>query len=310
MINWLNSLKKDFSGNVNKFLEVLEIDFKNIIKILVSGNSFRVTTINTLKEVLNLKKFNSGVILFSEDEEKMISYKNKYIDKESFDFHLGCIKTIQEENNLDISYYEALFLAGLNFFREQKAPIIIIDDSFSFIKDISYDYTLFNGNSDFLYSYNNISSKDLYLYSSELCSFNYNNLDYDVLNYGSFSAYSYALAIKFLDDVYPEIKGKKIRKIVNDLDCFNISERVNKNPRVILHLVNDLADYNYYLDNLKNITDKNIITISNVKEYNPTHYILDNNEVKSIINNASIDSIIVIMGNKFFVKEVKTFFTN
>ncbi|MBP5445936.1 MAG: hypothetical protein J6Y28_07180 [Acholeplasmatales bacterium] len=307
MLNWLNSLKKDITNNVVKFLEVLEIDFKNQIKICVSGNSYRVTTITTLKEVLNIKKFNAGVILFSEDLENIISYKNRSIDKESLDFHLGCIKTIAEENNLEISYYEALFLAGLNFFREQKAPIIIVDDSFSFIKDIEYNHYLFNGyNGD--YSYSKIDPKDLYLYKSELCSFSYNNLDYDVPNYGSFSAYSYCLALKFLEDFYPEIKQKKIKKIINDLDSNFISERVNFNPRVILHLAFNLDDYNYYLDELKKITERDIITISNNEEFNPNYLIKENEEIKDIINNAKIEAILVIIGNKFFVKDIRSFF--
>lgn len=309
MLNWLNSLKKDFTFNIKEFLKVLEIDLKNQIKICVSGNSFRVTTITTLKEVLNSKKFSSGVILFSEDIEKMISYKNINIDKESLDFHLGCIKTISEENNLEISYFEAIFLAGLNFFREQKAPIIIIDNSFDFIKEIEYDHYLFNGYND-EYSYNKINPKDIYLYKSELCSFSYNNLDYDALNYGSFSAYPYLLALSFLVDFYPEIKEKKIRKVINDQDPLLISERVNKNPRVILHLAFDQNDYNYYLDELKKITERNIVTISNNKSFNPNYLIIDENEVKDIINKENIDSIILIIGDKVFVKDIRSFFRN
>ena len=190
--DWFNSLDVKTTGNINAFLKVLEIDFKNIIKICVSGNSSRVTTITTLKETLNLKKFHSGVIIFSNDE---ITYKNRLIDDESFEFHLGCIKTIQEENNLEIGKYEALFLAGLNFFREQKAPIIIIEDSFDFIKDIDYNYYLLTDYStdESIYSYSRINEKDIYIYPSELCSFSYMNLDYDVLNYGSINALPYIL---------------------------------------------------------------------------------------------------------------------
>ena len=73
MINWLNSLKKDFSGNILKFLDILEIDLNNFTKISVSGNSFRITTITTLKEVLNTKKLNAGTIIFSEDLDNSLN---------------------------------------------------------------------------------------------------------------------------------------------------------------------------------------------------------------------------------------------
>lgn len=311
MINWLNSLKKDFSGNALKFLDILEIDLNNFTKISVSGNSLRITTITTLKEVLNTKKLNAGVILFSEDLENMISFKNRVIDKESFDFHLNCIKIVSEENNLDISYYEALFLAAINFFREQKANNIIIENIYSFLECINFDYKLFNGYNEFeLYSYSKISEKDLFLYKSELCSFSYLNLDYDPLNYGSFSAYSYALALKLLEDLYPEIKPKKIRNIINDIKPNYIMERINKNPRVILNLTLDKNDYEYIISSIKKITARHIIVISNNPLFEPNYLIKDINEIKDIIKSVDINSISLIIGDKFFVKDVKSFFIN
>ena len=306
--DWLNSLEDKTTNNVKEFLKVLEIDFNNIIKICVSGNSSRVTTITTLKEVLNYKKFHSGAIIFSNDE---ISYKDRIIDEESFDFHLGCIKTIQEENNLEIGKYEALFLAGLNFFREQKAPIIIVEDAFSFIKDIDYNYYLLTDYSDdkTIYSYSKIDKKDYYLYPSELCSFSYLMLDYDVLNYGSFNALPYILGIYFINEIFPEIKNKKIRKIVNDIRPNLINERVNHNPRIVLnYIVNDI-DLEVEVNNLKSITDRNVIVVSNIDSNINSYTLKDVNELNDIINGADTNDLIYIVFNKQFVKEIKRFFT-
>ena len=306
--DWLNSLDDKTTNNVKEFLKVLEIDFNNIIKICVSGNSSRVTTITTLKEVLNYKKFHSGAIIFSNDE---ISYKDRIIDEESFEFHLGCIKTIQEENNLEIGKYEALFLAGLNFFREQKAPIIIVEDAFSFIKDIEYNYYLLTDYSDdkTIYSYSKIDKKDYYLYPSELCSFSYLMLDYDVLNYGSFNALPYILGIYFINEIFPEIKNKKIRKIVNDIRSNLINERVNHNPRIVLnYIVNDL-DLETEVNNLKSITDRNVIVVSNIYSNINSYTLKDVNELNDIINGADTNDLIYIVFNKQFVKEIKRFFT-
>ena len=312
MNSYIESLKKDyFSGNVLKFLEVLEIDLKNYTLIGVSGNSFRITTITTLKECLYSKKFNAGTIIFSNDLDKMISFKNRSIDEESFDFHANCIKTVAEENNLEIGYYEALFLIGLNFFREQKAVNIIVENIFSFLDCINFNYKLVNDyKEDEAYSYSNINMKDFVTYKSELCSFCYLNLDYDPLNYGSFSAYSYALALRLMDDVYPEIKLKKAKKIINDIDPDYIMERINKNPRVILHLALDLNDYNYVVSNIKKITSWPVKTISNNPLFKPDFLIKDTNEIKDIINSADINSMTLILGDKLFVKEVKRFFIN
>lgn len=311
MNNYIDSLKKDFSGNINKFLEILEIDLSNFIKISVSGNSCRITTITTLKEALNFKKFHTGTIIFSNDLDNMISYKNRIIDEESFNFHANCIKTISEENNLEIGYYEALFLIGLNFFREQKANVIVVENIFSFLNDFKFDYNLIN---DFIenetYSYSGLNERDLVLYKSELCSFSYLNIDYDPLNYGSFNAYSYALALKLIDDVFPEIKLKKLKKIINDLEPNYILERVNKNPRVIIHLTNEIKDYEYVLSNIKKITSRTIIVISNNPLFKPNYLIKDNEEIKDIIKSVDINSITLILGDKFFVKEVKKIFIN
>lgn len=307
---WLDSLDNKETNNIKEFLKVLEIDFKNVIKICVSGNSFRVTTITALKEVLNTKKFYSGVINFS-DLDNTITYKNKKIDDESLEFHLGCIKTVSLELNLNISKNEAIFLAGLNFFREQKAPIIIVEDAYSFIKDISYDYYLLNDYSTDLniYSYNKIDMKDLFLYKSELCSFNYNGLDYDCQNYGSFNALSYCLAISFINEVYPEIKPKKIRNIINDVKANLIYERVNMNPRVIVNYVDD-NDLNNSILRLKSITNRNIIKVSNINS-NEVDYVIKNvNELKDIINSSDINDIIYIAFDKLLVKDIRQFFIN
>ena len=310
--DWLNTLEDKTTSNVKKYLEILDIDFSNQIKILVSGNSFRVTTLTTLKEVLNTKKFYSGTIEFSYDLDSSISYKNRRIDDESLEFHIGCINTIHDENNLEIGYNEAIFLAGLNFFREQKAPIIIIEDSFDFVKDIVYNHKLLLDYSEdkSIYSYSKLDKKDIYLYKSELCSFNYKNLDYDVLNYGSFNAYSYILTLSFLDEYYPELKAKKIRKIVNDIKPNLIYERVNLNPRIILNYItsdNELADS---INNLKSITDRNIVTISNLKNELVNYTISSTDELKDIINGASSSDIVFITFNKFFVKDIRRFFIN
>lgn len=305
--DWFNSLIDKSTGNIKAFLKILEIDFNNIIKICVSGNSSRVTTITTLKEVLNLKKFHSGVIIFSNDE---ITYKNRFIDDESLEFHLGCIKTIQEENNLDIGKSEAFFLAGLNFFREQKVPIIIIEDSFDFIKDIDYNHYLLTDYSDdkSIYSYSRINEKDIYVYPSELCSFSYLSLDYDALNYGSINALPYILGIYFINEVYPEIKNKKIRKIVNDIKPNLINERVNLNPRVIVNYIVDDSDIENVINRFKQSTNRNVITVSNIESDQVNKVIKDVNELTDIINSADINDIVYIIFNKQFVKEIKSFF--
>ena len=310
--DWLNSLENKETNNINKFLSILEIDFSNIIKICVSGNSFRVTTITALKEVLNTKKFNSGVIIFSNELDKMITYKDRVIDNESLEFHLGCIKTISEENNLEIGKNEALFLAGLNFFREQKAPIVIIEDAFSFIKDIDYDhYLLTDYTSDkSIYSYSKIDMKDVYLYKSELCSFSYINLDYDVLNYGSFNALSYILAISFINEYYPEIKPKKIRKIVNDINPNLIYQRVNMNPRVIINYLLDPSELDDSIKLLKDVTNRNLITVSNIDSNSVNYVIKSVDELTNIINSSDINDIIYIAIDKLLVKEVRHFFIN
>ena len=309
--DWLNSLENKETNNINKFLSILEIDFSNIIKICVSGNSFRVTTITALKEVLNTKKFNSGVIIFSNELDKMITYKDRVIDNESLEFHLGCIKTISEENNLEVGYFEAIYLAALNFFREQKAPIIIVEDSFNFIKDVKYDYELLTdySNDSSIYSYSKIDKKDYLLYNSELCSFSYKNLDYDVLNYGSFTAFPYILSIYFLNEVFPEIKDKKIKKIIEDIKPNMIYERVNRNPRVIVHYITSDSNLKVEIDRLKSITERNIITVSNVSS-DGVITLKDINELKTIINGANISDIVFIVVNKFLVKEVRDFFIN
>ena len=49
---WLDTLSYKVTNNIKEFLNVLEIDLNKFKKICVSGNSFRVTTITTLKEVL------------------------------------------------------------------------------------------------------------------------------------------------------------------------------------------------------------------------------------------------------------------
>ena len=308
---WLDTLDSKATNNVKEFLKVLEIDFKNIIKICVSGNSSRVTTITTLKDVLNTKKFYSGVINFS-DIDNEITYKNKLIDAESLEFHLGCIKTVSEETKLDISKEEALFLAALNFFREQKAPIIIVEDAYSFIKDIEYDYFLLTDYSEdkSIFSYSKIDSKDLYLYKSELCSFNYINLDYDAPNYGSFNALSYTLAIAFIHENYPEIKPKRIRNIVNDMKPNMIYERVNMNPRVIINYLVDSTELDESINNLKNITDRNIIKVSNIESNSIDYVIKDVNELSEIIKNADINDIIYITFDKLLVKDIRHFFIN
>lgn len=309
--DWLKSLENKETNNINKFLSILEIDFSNIMRICVSGNSFRVTTITALKEVLNIKKFNSGVIIFSSELDKMISYKNRFIDDESFEFHLGCIKTIAEESNLEVGYFEAIYLAGLNFFREQKAPIIIVEDSFSFIKDIEFNkYLLTDYSTDeSIYSYSKIDKKDYYLYKSELCSFNYKNIDYDVLNYGSFNALSYILAISFINDYYPEIKDKKMKNIINDIKPNFIYERVNRNPRVIVNYIVSDDEVDESINNLKSITDRKIITVSNI-DSNVDYKIKGVSELKDIINNADINDIVLIIINKFLVKDIRLFFIN
>lgn len=305
--DWYNSLSDISTGNIKAFLKILEIDFNNIIKICVSGNSSRVTTITTLKETLNLKKFHSGVIIFSNDE---ITFKNRLIDDESLEFHLGCIKTIQEENNLEIGKNEAFFLAGLNFFREQKAPIIIIEDSFDFIKDIEYNYYLLTDYSDdkSIYSYCKINEKDVYIYPSELCSFSYQNLDYDVLNYGSINALPYILGIYFINEIYPEIKSKRIRKIVNDIKPNLINERVNLNPRVIVNYIVSDNDITSVIDNFKQATNRKVIAISNIESNSVDKVINEVNELTSIINNLDINDIVYIVFNKHFVKEIRSFF--
>ena len=310
--DWLNNLEDKTTSNVKKYLEILDIDFSNQIKILVSGNSFRVTTLTTLKEVLNTKKFYSGTIEFNSEVENAISYKNRRIDDESLEFHIGCIKTIYEENNLEIGYNEAIFLAGLNFFREQKAPIIIVEDAFDFVNEIDYNHKLLTDyiEDKSIYSYNKLNEKDIYLYKSELCSFSYKNLDYDVLNYGSFNAYSYILALSFLEDYYPELKSKKTRKIVNDIKPNLIYERVNLNPRIILHYITSDSDLETSINNLKNITDRNIVTISNLESDLVNHTIRDTNELKDIINGVSSSDIVFIVFNKFFVKDIRRFFIN
>jgi len=311
-LEWLNSLKDINTSNINKFLEVLEIDFKNMIKICVSGNSFRVTTITTLKEVLNDRKHYSGVVIFSNDFKNMITYKNKTIDDESLDFHIGCIKTISEESNLEIGYYEAIYLLALNFFREQKCNTIIIEDAFDFIKDISFNHYLLTDYSDdkSIISYSNIDIKDVYLYKSELCSFSYKNLDYDALSYGSFNAFSYILAIYFINEFYPEIKDKKIRNIINDIKVNYIYNRVNKNPRVIINYLASDLDLTDSLNNIKDISNRNIICVSNIENSNVNYVIKDVNELRDIINNSDINDLIYICFNKLLVKEVLSFFIN
>ncbi len=307
--DWFNNLEDKLTNNISAFLKILEIDFNNIIKICVSGNSSRVTTITTLKEVLNHKKFHSGVIIFSNIDNE-ITYKDRLIDEESLEFHLGCIKTISEENNLEIGKYEAFFLAGLNFFREQKSPIIIIEDAFPFIKDIEYNYyldTSYNEDKT-IFSYSRIDSKDIYLYKSELCSFNYMNFDYDVLNYGSFNALPYILGIYFINEVYPEIKGKKIKKIVNDINPNLIYQRVNSNPRVILNYIVDESGIEETINNIKSITSRRIIAVSNIKSDIVNNTIKDVSEVTDIINKADIDDIVLFIFDKLFVKEIRRFF--
>ena len=308
---WLDTLSDKVTNNIKEFLNVLEIDLNKFKKICVSGNSFRVTTITTLKEVLNIKKFFCGVINFS-DIDNGITYKNKLIDNESLEFHLGCIKTIAIENNLEIGKNEALFLAGLNFFREQKAPIIIIEDAFSFIKDIDYDhYLLTDYTSDkSIYSYSKIDMKDVYLYKSELCSFSYINLDYDVLNYGSFNALSYILAISFINEYYPEIKPKKIRKIVNDINPNLIYQRVNMNPRVIINYLLDPSELDDSIKLLKDVTNRNLITVSNIDSNSVNYVIKSVDELTNIINSSDINDIIYIAIDKLLVKEVRHFFIN
>ena len=308
---WLDTLDNKVTNNIKEFLNVLEIDFKNMIKICVSGNSFRVTTITTLKEVLNTKKFFCGVINFS-DIDNIITYKNKVIDDESLEFHLGCIKTIAIENNLEIGKKEAIFLAGLNFFREQKAPIIIVEDAFSFIKDIEYNHYLLTDYSDdkTIYSYSKIDMKDVYLYKSELCSFSFMNLDYDVLNYGSFNALSYILAISFINEYYPEIKPKKIRKIVNDINPNLIYQRVNMNPRVIVNYLLDSSDLDDSIKLLKDVTNRNLITVSNINSTSVNYVIKSVDELTNIINSSDINDIIYIAIDKLLVKEVRHFFIN
>lgn len=309
--DWLKSLDYKETNNINKFLSILEIDFSNIIKVCVSGNSFRVTTITALKEVLNTKKFYSGALIFSNDLDEIISYKNRYIDLESFEFHLGCIRTISEESNLEIGYFEAIYLAGLNFFREQKAPIILVENAFSFIKDIDYKYELLTdySNNELIYSYSKINKKDYYLYSSELCSFSYNNLDYDVLNYGSFCAFPYILAIYFINQVFPEIKDKKIKKIIEDIKPNLIFERVNRNPRVIINYVVNDIEITDSINYLKSITNRNIITVSNI-DSDVTYVIKEVNELDRIIKEADINDIIFVIVNKVLVKDIKLFFIN
>ncbi len=306
--NWLESLDKVKTNNIGEFLKILEIDFSNVIKILVSGNSSRVTTITTLKEVLNFKKFNSGAIIFSLDE---VSYKNKLIDEESYNFHLGCIKQISEESNLSIGYYEALYLAYLNFFREQKSPIIIIEDSFDFIRDIEFNYELVcSNNSDAKYSYKNLDKKDYFLYNSELCSFSYKNLDYDALNYGSFNAFPYILAVNFINDIFPEIKDKKIRNIINDIKPNMFYQRVNRNPRVIINYIVSDSELEESINNLKAISNRDIVCVSNIDSSLVNYVISSTDELANIINSASIDVIVYIVFNKLFVNDIKRFFIN
>ena len=105
--DWFNNLEDKLTNNISAFLKILEIDFNNIIKICVSGNSSRVTTITTLKEVLNHKKFHSGVIIFSNIDNE-ITYKDRLIclelnSKEKDNNKIGSIDSIfsdQEYLNL------------------------------------------------------------------------------------------------------------------------------------------------------------------------------------------------------------------
>lgn len=312
-IEWLNSLEDEYTSNIESYLEVLAIDFKKMTKICVSGYSERLITINALDEILNSRKFYTGVFKLSDKIEEMISYKGRNIDKDSLEFHLGCIKKVSEEVNKPIGKSEALVLAAFNFFREQKAGIVIFDDCYFFLKeDFNFDYKLkatYAQNED-VYSYASYDLRDLFMYGTELCGFRYKYIDFEPLNYGSFCAYAYVLALSFIDDYYPEIKLKKAKKIINDLNPNYVFERINRNPRVILNHIQDIVEYNDAVENVKSASKREVITISNKEMFDSTYTIKDVVEIKDIMFGVSNDDIVLILGYMDFVKEVKNYFLN
>ena len=107
---------------------------------------------------------------------------------------------------------------------------------------------------------------------------------------------------------YPEIKNKKIRKIVNDIKPNLINERVNLNPRVIVNYIVDDSDIEISINRFKQSTNRNVITVSNIESDQVNKVIKDVNELTNIINDADINDIIYITFNKQFVKEIKSFF--
>ena len=70
-----------------------------------------------------------------------------------------------------------------------------------------------------------------------------------------------------------------------------IYERVNMNPRVIINYLVDSTELDESINNLKNITDRNIIKVSNIESNSIDYVIKDVNELSEIIKNADINDI-------------------
>lgn len=300
-IDWLNSLDRTISGNANKFLDVLEIDLKNYYKIKISGNSFRATTINAFIEMLVAKKIDVVNVnyLTSVNYQDYVKVGFKTLDMDSLDFHIGCIKTIKEELGLDISFYEAMFLIGLNYLREQKLTYFVVDASYDFMDIIEYDKVVSN--------IDEIDNRDYKIYQSELCSFYYYGLDYDMPQFGPFMAKYIIPAIKLFSDLYIKHKPKKIRKVLINMPSKGLVERVNINPRIILNII-DSNDIDLYISYVKETFKKNIVTVSNSDNYKSNYIINSKEELVNIINSVKTNDCLLIVGDSKFIFDIRPLF--
>lgn len=306
-IDWLNGLDKALSNNISKFLEVLEININSFYKIKISGNSFRATTIQAFMDVLSSRKIKNISILFRSDDildNIYVGYNN--LDDASIDFHIGCLKTISEEINLDISYYEALLLIGLNYARENKIDYVIVDEAYDFINVISYDYII-DLNNRGTYNLDSIDSKDYYEYKCELSSFAYQNIDYDLPLFGAYMGKYVALALLAIKDIFPKLKNRKIKKAIEGMNNRGMHERVNLNPRVVLNHM-DSSDLDLLKDLIAKATKKKVYVISNSSDYKPDYLCEDIDEISKVILNANINDFLLITGSYKFIKEIRPMF--
>lgn len=310
---WLNSLgKKDF-GIINEALEALKNPEKMYKLIGLNGHN----NLDITKEFLlsGFNKCHVGVIDF---EDNYIKYDNIYLNDEDIEFHSGCVKRIVEEKGLNISFFEAILLIALNIFREKRMEFVIVKKNVEATEQLTYDLNICHEYDESIKNSisfskentpNTISSKEVFLYNCEMCSFNYEKKDFDINMIGSYNAYYACLAMWCINH-FLSTKISKLKKAIDDTICIGKMERVNINPRVILNIIEN----NYDIENVKYVVEKNYahkkVIFLVEKEFNllDEEIITSEESLKNSIRMAKTNDVIFILGSKENIKKTRFLF--